>query len=120
MWKNFLLVALGGVCGSMLRYAVTLLTEFWAHPSWTGTLFVNAVGSFLMGAVLAVFSKGDVNLLLAVGFCGSFTTYSTFSAQTMAMLRNGQFLLAAAYIALTLLVCLLFIWCGMALGDRAN
>jgi CrcB protein len=90
MIKNLLLVGLGGATGSMLRYAVTLLIGSSIFPY--ATLFVNIIGSFLIGLVIAFCIKDEsiVNnwkLFLATGICGGFTTFSAFSMENMQLLH---------------------------------
>jgi fluoride exporter len=99
----FLLVSAGGFVGANLRYAISL----WAARRYgtefpTGTLIANIGGSFLMGLVLGVLAgwMGDdrqVSLLLATGLLGAETTFSTYTFQTMTLLRSGQTRLAARY-----------------------
>ena len=118
MLKNILLVGLGGGLGSMLRYLVTLACQLLHWISWTATLSVNALGSFLIGIFLSACGSSDWKLLLVVGLCGGFTTYSTFSAQSLDMLRNGNILGGSAYVLGMLLLCLLCVWAGSCLGER--
>lgn len=118
MWKNILLVGLGGGVGSMLRYLVTLGCQLLHWTSWTATLSVNALGSFLIGFFMSACGSGDWKLLLAVGLCGGFTTYSTFSAQSLDMLRGGNIPGGLAYIFGMLVLCLLCAWAGNCLGSR--
>lgn len=108
-----LLVALGGVLGCVLRYwmagAVQRLTEDAIFP--TGTLAVNVAGSFLVGLVMALsLERGllgeDWRMLLATGLCGGFTTMSTFSYETLSLLRDGEHLLALANVGGTLAACI--------------
>lgn len=118
MLKNILLVGLGGGIGSMLRYLIGLGCGLLHWASWISTLSVNALGSFLIGIFLSACGSGDWKLLLVVGLCGGFTTYSTFSAQSLDMLRSGNFLGASGYILGMLLLCLLCVWAGSCLGHR--
>ncbi len=118
MLKEFLLVALGGACGSVARYSITLMCVALSVSSWIGTFVVNTVGALIIGLVISAFGKGDLNLLLAVGFCGGFTTFSTFSAQALDMFQNGRYALAFSYMLFSLLVCVLFVWLGVFLGKK--
>lgn len=118
MWKNILLVGLGGGAGSILRYLVTLAGQLLHWTSWTATLSVNAMGSFLIGIFLSACRSSDWKLLLVVGLCGGFTTYSTFSAQSLDLLRSGNFFGGSAYILGMLLLCLLCVWAGSSLGSQ--
>ena len=118
MFKNILIVGLGGAAGSILRYLATLAGNALHCASWTATLSVNGIGSFLIGLFMAACTSGDWKLMLTVGLCGGFTTYSTFSAQSLEMLRSGNYLNAGAYILGTVVLCLLFVWAGMYVGTK--
>ena len=107
MLRNFLLVALGGGIGSMLRYGALLMINAKYFP-WS-TLAVNIIGSFLIGLILALSIKEESilynwKLFLATGVCGGFTTFSAFSMENMELLQNGKYLLAATYIALSVVL----------------
>ncbi len=118
MLKNILIVGLGGAAGSILRYLATLAGNALHCASWIATLSVNGIGSFLIGLFMAACTSGDWKLMLTVGLCGGFTTYSTFSAQSLEMLRSGNFINAGAYILGTVVLCLLFVWAGMYVGTK--
>jgi CrcB protein len=111
--SRFLLVCLGGAIGTGARYLIAL----WA-PRALGTAFpyatliVNALGSFLLGAIMHVglnttLLSPTARLVLATGVMGGFTTYSTFNYETTQYLRDGAVALAAGNVAATLLSCLL-------------
>ena len=120
MLKNILIVGLGGAVGSILRYLATLAGSALHCASWIATLSVNAIGSFLIGLCMSACTSGDWKLMLTVGLCGGFTTYSTFSAQSLEMLRSGNYLNAGAYILGTVVLCLLFVWAGIFVGTKAG
>lgn len=118
MLKNFLLVGLGGALGSMLRYAMYLLVPVKDFP-WP-TLLVNIIGSFVIGAVIALSIKDDQflnnwKLFLATGICGGFTTFSAFSAENIGLLQNGKYTLAATYILLSIVLGIAAAWFGFKL-----
>lgn len=117
MLRDFILVGIGGAMGSMARYAITLLTSYFSIVSEIGTLTANALGSLLIGIIIAL-SKGDMYLLGAVGFCGGFTTFSTFSSQALQLIQNGQRTMGIAYIIASLCVCILMTWAGIYLANR--
>ena len=113
-----LIVGAGGLVGSLCRYwmagVVQQLTGF-EFP--LGTLAVNVLGSFVIGLVFTLsLERGllDANarLLLTTGFCGGFTTMSTFSFETVALLRDGSAVAAFGNIAGTLILCLAAVWLG--------
>ena len=118
MLKNILIVGLGGAAGSILRYLATLAGNALHCASWTATLSVNGIGSFLIGLFMAACTSGDWKLMLTVGLCGGFTTYSTFSAQSFEMLRAGNYLEGGAYILGTLALCLICVWAGFLVGGK--
>ncbi|MBQ0016723.1 MAG: fluoride efflux transporter CrcB [Bacteroidales bacterium] len=111
---NFLWVALGGAIGSMLRYGCTLGVSALRCDSHLATLIVNVVGSFLIGIVIANGGKTSWTAFASVGFCGGFTTFSTFSSQNVTLLQDGHIGQALAYISITLVLCLLATFAGMA------
>lgn len=107
---NFLFVMLGGAVGAALRYGTGLLCNHWR---WTtlpwGTLVVNLVGCFLLGLLMGVGERythfnGNVYLMLTVGLCGAFTTFSTFTADTFRLLDNGQWLMAIGYVVVSVVL----------------
>jgi len=119
-----ILVALGGLVGSVARYwlsgAVQGLTGY-GFPS--GTLAVNVVGSFVIGLVMALsLERGlldeEWRILLTTGFCGGFTTMSTFSYETLALLRTGESVLALCNVGASVVVCLAAAWLGTIVGQR--
>lgn len=121
MLRNILLIGTGGFLGSILRY----LTQIWVEKGllstfpW-GTFVANVAGSFIIGIVYALSLKGnllsaDWRLFLAVGFCGGFTTFSSFAYNNLTMLEEqayGQFLLNVAG---SLITGLLAVYLGMVL-----
>jgi fluoride exporter len=96
MGTNILLVGLGGSIGSILRY----LTQRWVNESYQhnfplATFLVNVFGCLLIGILYALGEKGNIlspqtRLLLVTGFCGGFTTFSTFAFENMNLLRVGD------------------------------
>ena len=117
---NILAVGLGGALGSMLRYGVTLL---FASMSWTGnaaTMVVNVLGSFLIGYLSGSLEQGTLLLLLTVGFCGGFTTFSTFSSQSFRLFQDGRFGAMALYIALSVILCVVFAGLGWTIAGHTS
>lgn len=125
--REAVLVAVGGAVGSLLRFwlggAVLRLIPV-AFP-W-GTLLINVTGSFAIGAFAALTDAQGrypgseaLRLLGIVGLCGGFTTFSSFSLQTLALLRAGDTLGACANVAASVLLCLLATAAGMTLFTRA-
>ena len=117
MIRNLLLVALGGAGGSVLRY---LLSNINTSFPW-GTFAVNVLGSFLIGLLVGLMSKGvlspEMNLLLVTGFCGGFTTFSTFANESFSMMKAGDVLLTALYVGASVIIGILAVWGGMTLSN---
>jgi len=117
-----LLVGLGGCVGSMGRYWLAGVVQAWSGVGFpAGTLAVNVVGSFVLGLVMALSLERamigpDARLLLAVGVCGGFTTMSTFSYETLALVRDGSVLAACANAGASVGASVLAVWAGMVLG----
>lgn len=121
MIRELIAVAAGGALGSALRYAlsgIALAGSVWCGFP-LGTLAVNAAGSLLIGVVLGAELPAAATRLLAVGFCGGFTTFSTFSADTLRLLRAGSWGPAATYAALSIAVCLACTAAGWWFGALA-
>lgn len=116
-----LLVGFGGLFGSIARYWIAGVVQRLDGSVFpVGTLSVNVLGSFILGLLMALsLDRGlinpDARLLLATGFCGGFTTMSTFSYETVALLRDGGAAAAAGNVGITLAACLV----AVALGDLA-
>ncbi len=113
-------IALGGALGSVLRALVGQALSGARFP-W-GTLLINAAGSLLIGWLMARLGSLEpepaarMQSLLVIGFCGGFTTFSTFSWQTLDQMLRGQWLAAALNVLLSVAVCLLTVWLGFRLG----
>ena len=106
----------GGGVGSVLRYSIGLLLrrEDGLFP-W-GTFTANVVGCFLIGLFYAWSSRlqltAEVRLMLTTGLCGGFTTFSTFSYESLQLLQQGHYILFLLYVMASLLVGLLAVWIG--------
>jgi fluoride exporter len=116
MIKEFLLVGLGGAIGSIMRYSITLISSFVALPSLIGTLTANVLGSIIIGIIVGSCDKGSFYLFAAIGVCGGFTTFSTFSSQSLSLLQTGRYSAAMLYIAASVIICLLSVWIGLKIG----
>lgn len=114
MIRNLLLVALGGAVGSMGRYLIAKLID--ASFPWA-TLTVNIVGSLLIGLLTGLVSKEalspEMKLLLVTGFCGGFTTFSTFANESFQLMKTGEALLAAAYIGASVVAGVMAVYAGL-------
>ena len=103
MFKNILLVGLGGALGSMARYVFSLAPLTKNFP--LNTFMVNVLGCFIMGIFLALSLKNEVvfnnwKLFLTTGICGGFTTFSAFAAENVHLLQTGKTTTALVYIIL--------------------
>jgi CrcB protein len=117
-------VAVGSAVGGVARFALTSVVQQRAGPNFpVGTLVVNISGSFLLG-LLFRFALGtpaitpEVRALLTAGFCGGYTTFSTFTYDTMLLLEDGQTSRAGLYVMLSVALSLAGAWLGI-LGGRA-
>jgi CrcB protein len=111
----FLYIGFGGMLGSMLRFGISIL--FKPGLTWLGTGLINIFGSFLIGIVLAWTEKNQGNgqywtWLLATGFCGGFTTFSTFSWENLQFIQTGRWGLFVCYTLGTLLLSFIAVWAG--------
>lgn len=107
MIREIVAVGIGGALGSMSRYLVSYvwLVEQSLLGFPAGTFTVNAAGSLLMGFLLEILGAGTASWLLSVGFCGGFTTFSTFSSDVVRMLKSGDYTAAGLCVALNFAVC---------------
>ena len=115
MLRQLLLVALGGALGSAMRYLTAiLLARHYTDSIPLATLMVNVLGCFLIGLLIGLCSETTyLRLLFITGFCGGFTTFSTFTAESYVMFREGAYGLALLYIAGSVLIGLLALWVGL-------
>jgi CrcB protein len=124
----YLFVALGGALGSIGRYAVSGLvaTGFGETFPW-GTMVVNVVGSFIIGFFGTLtspdgrlFVGGTTRQFVMTGFCGGFTTFSSFSLNTLNLLNDGEFLYAGGNILGSVTLCLISVWLGSISAAAIN
>lgn len=115
----YLYVFIGGGVGSMFRYGISRVFPFTGEGFPTGTLVANLISSFILGAFLGMVLKYHIpfnqRLLLMTGFCGGFSTFSTFSAEGVALLEKGHTVLAVTYIVISIVIGLAAIFLGMKL-----
>lgn len=121
--RNLLLVGLGGCAGSMLRYLAAGLAQRLSGSLWfpAGTLCVNIAGSLAIGVLAGLAEHRALltpatRMLVLVGLLGGFTTFSTFSYETLALLREGQMMAAGVYVGAHLVCGLGAVWLGYALS----
>lgn len=122
MLQSVLMVGAGGFVGSVLRYLISRYMSISTQTFFPlGTFSVNLAGSFIIGMIIAASLNDDlskpVRLLLATGFCGGFTTFSSFSYEFFALLQNGHTGYAFLYAGSSLALGLLFVWLGFILVE---
>jgi CrcB protein len=103
MWKSIAAIAIGAVVGALWRWHLGNRLNAWFPSLPPGTLAANLIGAYVIGLAIAGFSSHpglspEWRLLIVTGFCGGLTTFSTFSAEIVALLQQGQALLAAGAI----------------------
>lgn len=123
-------IGLGGAIGSMARYGLGgLVAQKFGGTFPFNTLAVNIVGSFIIGFLAALASpEGRLNSqsrvlvsqLLITGLCGGFTTFSSFSLNTLNLMRDGEWLYAGGNILLSVALCMVAVWLGFLLGAMLN
>lgn len=111
-------IALGGALGSVLRYVLGgWVQKFSARGFPIGTMAVNIIGCLIIGILLQKFLNEQAHpvarAFLIVGFCGGFTTFSTFSAETIGLMLGGEMGRATIYVLLSVILCLAATWGGM-------
>jgi CrcB protein len=122
--KALVLIAIGGAIGAVLRYGASMgVYSLLGRGFPYGTLFVNVAGSLLIGLLSVVMlERFDIALewrtAVLVGVLGSFTTFSTFSIETLILLEQGDIVRAATNIVLSVLICLIAVWFGVSLGRQ--
>ncbi len=116
----FFWVFLGGGLGSLARYLVSDLLKSQSMVFPWGTLAANAISCVILGFLVGYHLKNDLSasyrLLLMTGFCGGFSTFSTFSSEAYLLLQDGKFKVALAYLAGSIMIGLLGVIAGFRLA----
>lgn len=110
MVLNIIAVGFGGLFGSIARYLISHYFSQFSQLSYPwATTIVNLLGSIIIGCLIALFENGldisnELKLLIIVGFCGGFTTFSTFSLEFIKLIDKGQFLIATSYLLINVFI----------------
>ncbi|MDR0541553.1 MAG: fluoride efflux transporter CrcB [Dysgonamonadaceae bacterium] len=120
MIKQLILVGLGGGIGSVVRFLVSKIPFAQGSFPWA-TLIVNIAGCFIIGLLIGLsvkhrFLDANMRILLVTGFCGGFTTFSTFSAENVYLYQSGDYLRLALYVLLSVIVGFAAVLLGLALS----
>ena len=119
-FQLYAVVALGGALGTVARYFVSgvVANAFGETFPW-GTMIINITGSFIIGFFWTLtspdgrlFVSGSTRQFVMTGFCGGFTTFSSFSLQTMNLMRDGEWLYAGGNVLGSVSLCMLGVWLG--------
>lgn len=118
MIKAMLIAGLGGFMGTCLRYLTGRLCHLWELGGFPlGTFVVNIVGSFIIGALLGLAERNNfitptMNVLLVTGFCGGFTTFSSFADDIFLLMQQRNWTIFAIYTSLSIILGVFFVWIG--------
>ena len=125
---TYLWIAVGGALGSLARFAASSWVANWFGQTlpW-GTLIVNISGSFVIGVFATLTGpdgrmlvSGDVRQFVMVGICGGYTTFSSFSLQTLTLVQDGELIQAGGNIIGSVTLCLLAVWLGYVAATAFN
>lgn len=118
--RDFIFVFLGGGIGSVLRYGISLWINKNGYFPWH-TLLANIIGCTIIGLLMGYFLKNNISwlsLLVITGFCGGFTTFSTFSIETFHYLKGGEIFTGICYAFISLTVCIFATGIGYYLTSK--
>jgi fluoride exporter len=114
---SYFWVALGGAIGSVLRFALSGVFARWLGHAFLGTTVVNITGSFVIGVIAALGPLALWEQLLMIGVCGGYTTFSSFSLQTLELIQQGRWTVAFSNAVASVVFCVIAVWLGHACGS---
>ena len=119
MWKPVVAIAIGSTLGGLMRWGLSLRLNALFPDVPPGTLAANLVAGYIVGIALAFFAQApglspEWRLLVITGFCGGLSTFSTFSAEIVALLQRGQYAMAGGAITVHVVGTLLMTFAGIA------
>ncbi|UYO00469.1 MAG: fluoride efflux transporter CrcB [Devosia sp.] len=124
--QAYLLVGLGGALGAAARYGISsLIGRAWSTGFPLATLVVNIAGSFFMGVLIGLLARTmpqmayEIRLFVAVGLLGGFTTFSSFSLDTIVLIERGELAQALFYIGMSVVICLAGLYLGLLITRGA-
>ena len=121
MLKTLLFIGMGSFTGGVLRYLISRYVQSFLTPSFPlGTLLVNILGCFAIGLFYGLFERGNLmnpnlRMFLTVGFCGGFTTFSTFMNENFQLIKDDNFFYLSLYVGLSLFVGFIMLYLGYSL-----
>ncbi|HLH89093.1 MAG TPA: fluoride efflux transporter CrcB [Xanthobacteraceae bacterium] len=126
--ERYLLVALGGAIGTVGRYWLSgVVAQLVGETFPWGTLVINVTGSFVIGffGTLTgpdgrIFASATTRQFVMIGICGGYTTFSSFSLQTLNLMNDGEWLYAGGNVVLSVVLCLIGVWVGVVLASMLN
>ncbi|MEO7027741.1 MAG: fluoride efflux transporter CrcB [Caulobacteraceae bacterium] len=125
---TYVWIAIGSALGGAARHACSSIVAGWVGPTFPwGTMLVNVVGSFIIGffATLTgpdgrLLVSGDARQFVMVGLCGGYTTFSSFSLQTLSLAQDGEVMRAGLNVGASVMLCLLSVWLGYVAAAAIN
>ena len=119
MFKTIFFIGIGGAVGSILRYLTSILvSKYWANQFPLATLITNVLGCFVIGLFIGLLEKNNLanstlKWFLVTGFCGGYTTFSTFGFENYSLFQSNNSILAFGYIAMSVLLGIFAVWLGL-------
>lgn len=125
---TYLWIALGGALGSVARFACSAWVASVVGETFPwGTMLINVVGSFVIGFFATLTGpdgralvSGDIRQFVMIGICGGYTTFSSFSLQTMSLAQDGEYVRASLNVVLSVVLCLASVWLGHVAAMSLN